>query len=512
MVETSASSYISQLRSQGMADEAIASRLAVAGWPQESIAQALKDTPMLAPLASPGRFRLSSRHLSLAAAGALAFVGIVALSISIYQSKNPAVYAINLPSGGATTTPLTYGSWPALADHDFYDSVKQQFVESGASFIDADLAAMKLTLYQEGNAVLEVPILAKGREGSWWETPVGLYAIQSREENHFSSFGEVYQPWSLGFQGNFFVHGWPYYPDGRQVESTYSGGCIRLSTEDARAVYEFSTTGMPILVYNTPEQQDSFQYRFKTPDISATSFAAADLSDGTVLAGQNISVQLPIASVTKLMTALVTVEYLNLERNVSVPRDALVGSAVPRLAAGGIYSVHDLLILLLTESSNEAAETLAHALGRSYFIELMNKKAASIGMPRTSFIDPSGLGTGNSSTAEDMFTFAKYLYENRRFILNVTNGTAENDIYGDTVFKGLRNFNEIPAIPNPFLGGKIGETNAARETYLGIFGLEVGGEERPIVVVVLGAADSQSSVSKLLTYLNEFYELEAQEE
>jgi D-alanyl-D-alanine carboxypeptidase len=356
-----------------------------------------------------------------------------------------------------------------------------------------------------------VPILAKGKEGSWWETPVGLYAIQSREENHFSSFGEVYQPWSLGFQGNFFIHGWPYYKSGEPVASTYSGGCIRLSTEDARALFEFSAVGMPVLVYNTPPKSTSFQYRFKTPDIEATAFAAVDLSDGTVLAGENVSIQLPIASVTKLMSALIAVEYLNLERQVAVPRDALVETTVPRLLAGRAYSVHDLLILMLTESSNEAAETLAAALGRDYFIELMNSKARAIGMQRTSFIDPSGLGVGNSSTAEDMFTLAKYLYENRRFVLNITNESLQDDAYGEVVFRNLSNFNDIPDVPNAFLGGKIGQTAAARETYLGIFGLEVDGKERPIVVVILGAQDSQRSVAILLKYLNEFYDLNPEE-
>lgn len=443
----------------------------------------------------------------LLAALVLAVVGIAALSVSLYQGSKPAVYAITLPAGEASTTPLTYGSWPALADEDFYEKVKQQFVNDKASFIVADLHTMQLTLYQEGLVALNVPIVAKGKVGSWWETPAGLYKVETREENHFSSFGQVYMPWSLDFQGNFFIHGIPYYPDGKEVSSSYSGGCIRLATEDAHALYEFAKVGMPVLVYNSPSKIDSFTYRFKTPDIEATTFAAADLGDGTILAGDNVSVQLPIASVTKLMTALVAVEYLNLENSIVVPQSALVSSVVPRLAAGHSYRIYDLLILMLTESSNEAAEALASALGREQFVSLMNKKATAIGMQHTSFIDPSGLGVGNSSTAEDLFTLIKYLYQSRRFILDVTNDTYEKGIYGDVVFKNLQNFNPIEEVPNTFLGGKVGTTNAARETYLGIFGLKVEGEERPVAVVVLGAGDSHKSVVTLLNYLNEFYEL-----
>ena len=462
----------------------------------------------LLPLPVLERPRRVRRTAMLIAAVVLAAVGITALSISIYQNREPAVYAISLPApSSASSTPLTYGSWPALADADFYQQVKRQFIESKATFIVADLHAMKLTLYQEGLAALEVPILTKGKEGSWWETPAGLYEVQSREESHFSSFGQVYQPWSLAFQGNFFIHGWPYDEDGTPVASTHSGGCIRLSTDDARALYELTKVGTPVLVHDAPQESSSFHYQFKTPDIEATAFAAADLHDGTVLAGQNVSVQLPVASVTKLMTALVAVEYLNLERSVSVPVAARVSTVVPRLTAGSAYRVYDLIVLMLTESSNEAAETLAYAVGRDNFIELMNKKAAAIGMKRTSFIDPTGLGVGNSSTVEDLFTLVKYLYESRRFILTVTNDTLDTSIYGDTVFGKLQNFNLVKEVPNDFLGGKIGTTNAAKETYLGVFGLKVGGEERPIVTVVLGANDSHQSVVTLLNYLNEFYEL-----
>jgi D-alanyl-D-alanine carboxypeptidase len=178
---------------------------------------------------------------------------------------------------------------------------------------------------------------------------------------------------------------------------------------------------------------------------------------------------------------------------------------VPRLRAGSSYSVHDLLILMLVESSNEAAETLASAVGREYFITLMNKKAAAIGLSRTSFIDPSGLGVGNSSTAEDMFQLVRYIYENRRFIFDITAQKLARDAYGKVVFTSMQNFNKISGVTQEFLGGKIGQTDAARETYAGVFRPEFGPTKRPIAVVVLGARESQESVQELLAYLSEFY-------
>src|SRR5882724_9446532 len=115
--------------------------------------------------------------------------------------------------------------------------VKDDFISQKESFIEADLTAMQLSVYENGAVVKQVPILTKGRPGSWWETPAGLYQVQNKETNHFSSFGHVYMPWSMDFQGNFFIHGWPYEPDGTPVSSAYSGGCIRLATDDAEKLY-----------------------------------------------------------------------------------------------------------------------------------------------------------------------------------------------------------------------------------------------------------------------------------
>ncbi|MBX4192478.1 L,D-transpeptidase family protein [Candidatus Parcubacteria bacterium] len=492
--------HIDKLRNQGMDDDAITYRLSLHGFAPDVVKQTLQASPApYAPAKGSRKFKTALTALGIV----LLLAAAVPAGFYLLRPA-PVTYSISLPQNG-TSTPLVYGSWPALADPQFYDEVKNRFVGQGASFITADLSTMQLTLYEKGVATIHVPILAKGKVGSWWETPVGIYEINTREENHFSSFGHVYQPWSLAFQGNFFIHGWPYYEGGAAVASTYSGGCIRLSTDDAEKVYDHATVGMPVLVYNTPTASDSFHYEYKSPDIIATAYVAADIQDGTILANQNNQIQLPIASISKLMTALVVVEYLNLEKTITVPREALVETTRPRLHAGQQATVHDLLILMLTESSNEAAETLAAEIGRSRFIDLMNKKATAIGLNRTSFIDPSGLGVGNSSTAEDMFTLLKYLYDNRKFILSITAGTLEKDAYGSPVFKDLHNYNKIAEIQNKFIGGKVGETNAARETYAGIFNIDVGGVTRPVAVIVLGADNAQESVQEFLKHLNSLY-------
>ena len=107
-------------------------------------------------------------------------------------------------------------------------------------FIAANLSEMRLYLFENGVATATYPILSKGKRGSRWETPTGLYKIETKEQDHFSSLGQVHMPQSMQFFGNFFIHGWPYYPDGTPVPEGYSGGCIRLSTDDATAVFEFA--------------------------------------------------------------------------------------------------------------------------------------------------------------------------------------------------------------------------------------------------------------------------------
>ncbi len=494
--------YIERLRRQGMLDEAIVRRLMLAGWSVPALQAALRPPP------APVLISRTEKRWSRGIVVATVVVGFIVASSGVaYALRKPAnIYSISLPASAEEAAPLVYGAWPALSDQKFYGQIKDRFIEEEASFITADLSAMRLVVYREGEEALSIPILAKGKVGSWWETPVGIYEIQSQEENHFSSFGQVYQPWSLAFQGNFFIHGWPYYPDGSEVSGTYSGGCIRLATEDAKKVYALASVGMPVIIYKTPEAQDAFTYQPKGPTLSAVSSLAVDIKNGSVLASNNENAVVPIASITKLMTALVATEYLNLEKAVPIPYSAKVETVVPRLQVDKTATVHDLLILMLTESSNEAAEVLASALGRERFVTLMNEKAKAIGLYETSFADPSGLSEVNVSSARDLFLLLQYLYENRRFVLDITSNTLERDAYGSPIFTGLANFNLISGIKDRFVGGKIGNTDEAHETYAGIYQISVeGGEKRAIGIIMLGSSDVQTDVKKQLSFIDTLY-------
>lgn len=443
------------------------------------------------------------RQVPLYYAVILVFI-LLAVGAGLFYKFRENIYNYSIALEGRRTSQggLDFGPWPELSNPDFFGKVRDEFVSQKASFIEADLSKKILRVYDAGSVVKEVPIVAIGKKGSWWETPAGLYSIESKERNHFSSFGEVYQPWSMVFQGNFFIHGWPYYPDGTPVVSTYSGGCIRLSTKDAETVYGLVNRGMPVLVFAEDFEKDSYVYSPKLPDVTASEYLAADLRNNYVFLNQNEKIRAPIASITKLMTTLVAQEYINLEDKIRITPSMVASTSVPRLSAGENIRALDLLYPLLAESSNEAAFAFESYVGKDRFVDLMNKKAVSLGLSNTIFADAAGVSEDNISTPEDLFQLSKFLYNNRSFVLALTSATSSPAV--PKRFRDLRNFNLFPEEPG-FRGGKIGKSASAKETMVAVFDLDVNGTNRPIAITVLGSDDAKKDVSAILNYIRNIY-------
>ena len=441
-----------------------------------------------------------SREVSVAVAlPLLLFVGVVSV-LGTVSFVNRGTYNLRLPAYAGGSPAFDFGARPALANAEYFMEVREKFIADKASFIEADLSGMQLRVYENGVVLKEVPIKTKGREGSWWETPAGLYKIETKERNHFSSFGRVYQPWSMVFQGNFFIHGWPYHKDGTPVSSTFSGGCIRLADEDAEAVYGLIKVGTPILVHANDFKQDDFTYTAAGPKISARNYLAADLSNNFVFAENNSRDIVPVASITKLITALVASEYINLDKSITIKQSMLATTSLPRLKVGEKVPAIDLLYPLLLESSNEAAKAFAQTLGERYFVSLMNKKAKALGMLHATFTDPAGSDAGNTASAQDLFQLAKYLRNNRSFVLKLTTGELSRAAYGAPYFKGLENFNLFASDPK-FLGGKIGKTTAAGETMVALFDATYENKTRPLLIVVLGSDNVERDVLTIRNYV-----------
>lgn len=132
-----------------------------------------------------------------------------------------------------------------------------------------------------------------------------------------------------------------------------------------------------------------------------------DDREGVMLYGRNVDAPRPIASLTKLMTALVVLESnVALDEPLTITRadrDRLRGSR-SRLPFDGVFMRQDLLLAALGASDNRAAAALARTYpgGNEAFIQAMNAKAAELGMTQTRFADSSGLNSGNVASARDL--------------------------------------------------------------------------------------------------------------
>lgn len=437
--------------------------------------------------------------------GMTAYVqGHLSLPIGSTQAAAlPAVTILNTATGD--TEPLTFGPQTTFSQPDFFTETRDTFVSAGTTFIEADLTTLELRYFDNGVLRLQLPILAKGQPGSWWQTPAGLYQIEFKNERHFSSIGQVFQPWSMTFQGNFFIHGWPEYFNGNPVPEDFSVGGIRLSSENAKTLFDLIEIGTPVLVHEQRQENDTFLYEPRIPNLDNPHYLIADVDNGTILAASNLKAVVPIASITKLMTALVVAEHINLDTTVAVSQPTFVQSLIPRLGERHRVSMYSLLQLLLVESSNEAAEVIAAQLGRERFISLMNDKAAAIGMRQTRFADPSGLSAQNASSLRDLLLLAQYIHRNRSFIIEITANQNLPTAYVGNEFGQLVNFNLIKGVDS-FVGGKVGETLAAGQTSLSLHRFLVRGQERIISIIILGSSNRDADILTLFRYAEEKFQ------
>lgn len=426
------------------------------------------------------------------------------LSAAIFESKVaevPLAVVIQDPYT-AKQTPLNYGVQVALSEPNFFAEARDAFIEGEKTFIEVDLTTMQLRYFAAGVLVDQMPILSKGQKGSWWETPAGLYEVKSKSEKQFSTFGQVSTPYAITFQGNFSIHGWPKFPDGKSVPTDYPSGCVRLSDADAETLFALAKPHTPILVHEVPVTADSFVYEPKIPELATPNYLIADVESSTVLASSDLTTPVPIASLTKLMTALIAAEYINLDTTVAVTQPTFVQSLIPRLGDRDKVSMYSLLQLLLVESSNEAAEVIADQIGQQKFVGYMNDKAASLGLTNTHFADPSGLSASNTSSLRDLLSLTQYIYNNRKFIIDLTANQDLPSAYVSGQFGELSNFNKVSGIDN-FIGGKVGETTAAGQTSISLHLLQVKGKDRIIAIILLGSKSRGADVRELLGYAKE---------
>ena len=187
---------------------------------------------------------------------------------------------------------------------------------------------------------------------------------------------------------------------------------------------------------------------------------------GNIIWGKNETKRTPMASTTKIMTAIVAIENNDNLNQIVIVSTKAAGTGGSRLGLkkNDQVTLNDLLYGLMLVSGNDAAVSIAEFVGGSVegFADLMNNKAQELGLENTHFVTPHGLDDPEHyTTAFELAKLADYALNNETFSKIV--GTKECTIHINNNYKNLRNTNELLGYLNGVNGVKTGFTNNARK-------------------------------------------------
>jgi D-alanyl-D-alanine carboxypeptidase len=224
----------------------------------------------------------------------------------------------------------------------------------------------------------------------------------------------------------------------------------------------------------------------------AASYAVIDMDNGNILLNKKSDHQLPIASLTKIMTAVVALDLAKPDEVFQITRaDANVTPTKIGVIPGQTMTLEELLNGLLLVSGNDAAETIKNGINAKYkdevFIKAMNDKAKFLGLQNTSFANPQGFDDKNNySSAEDLAILAHYAMTQYPLIAQIAQ-KPYNFLKADTNHKqfDMYNWNSLIGVYPGAAGLKIGNTDAAGSTM--VVSATRGGKN--LAVILLGAPD-----------------------
>lgn len=222
-------------------------------------------------------------------------------------------------------------------------------------------------------------------------------------------------------------------------------------------------------------EEKTLKENLNSLDIKAKAVACVEIGntgEPKILFSKNYNLIIPIASLSKLMTALVVFdlnETYNL--NQKIREDVSIG---------------ELVYKMLIESNNDAALSLAGFIGEKPFVDLMNIYAKKIGLNNTYFVNPTGLdinGSSNLSTAEDLVKLSAYILQNYPQIFEITKNQEGNT-------------NELLIDYPEIIGGKTGETSLAGGCLIEI--IKKPDSQNRYIAVILGTQDRFSEMHKII--------------
>lgn len=247
-------------------------------------------------------------------------------------------------------------------------------------------------------------------------------------------------------------------------------------------------------------------------NLESNNFLSVFIKDGKeiILSEKKADEVIAIASLTKLMTAIIVLENYNLDDLIQISASAIAtyGDA-GNLQIGEIMTIRDLLYITLIESSNDGAEALAEKMGVSTFVYKMNEKAASLGMNNTWFINPSGLDEENLynfSTVNDLKKMVVYILENHSLIAEILSLPEKELTSHSGISRTIKNTNVLLKESDAYLWGKTGYTNRANGCLILILNnFSINNNQGYVINIIAGADDKFGEARKLEQWLEESF-------
>lgn len=244
---------------------------------------------------------------------------------------------------------------------------------------------------------------------------------------------------------------------------------------------------------NIPQSKNNPMLTF-----SGSAVIAQDIDSGFVFFAKDPNKRVPIASTTKIMTALVAAEYFQAGQVLTVP-EYLAGGSTMGLKNGEQLNFRSLLYGMLLNSGNDAAYTIAsnYPGGFDEFVRAMNEKARSLGLLNTHFDNPAGFDSSTHfSSASDLAKIAQIAYQNYQIARIVATKNTTVSSTDKAVVHSLRNLNKLLDIPG-VIGFKTGYTAVAKENLVTL----MEKDDHKILTVVLGSDDRFGETKALLDWV-----------
>ncbi len=257
------------------------------------------------------------------------------------------------------------------------------------------------------------------------------------------------------------------------------------------ATASLASTDKPVVVSYLPE---TLVTKAEAPIVTAKAYAIFDVKTGSILVSSNSKEVLPIASVTKLVTAATVLRDIPDDKNFTVVlADTDAHGRAGRLSSGQVYTAHELLFPLLLESSNDAAAVFERETNGK-IVNQINQLAKNSGAKTFSVVDASGISDSDVASVEDLVKLVSHLYADLPHLFDITQLSKRAGPFVSWV-------NNNPVRGDSYKGGKHGYTDAAGRTLVAIFEESFTSGKREVGYILLGSDNLVTDTATLREFV-----------